>query len=294
MSGKLQSLFFQSSDGLNLHALVQDDGSGRENKATPVVCLPGLTRPARDFVVLGSFLSARANWRVVSLDYRGRGGSDWDPDWRHYDFPTEFADILAVLEGLGISSAIFVGLSRGGLHALTLSGARAGLVKAMVLNDVGPQLNPAGLLRIKGYLGQLPLLRNIDEAVAYYKQILGPFYPAVPDEHWRFFAQNSLNATPERLRLSYDPQLARTLESFDPEAPLPDFWPQFVAVNAPILALRGEFSDVLTPEVHAEMAARNPLCQTFVASGQGHAPLLLDLPTLERIAEFIDEIEAAP
>ncbi|MCI4680102.1 alpha/beta hydrolase [Rhodoblastus acidophilus] len=293
MSGKLQSLFFQSSDGLNLHALVQEEEPGRRSGAPPVVCLPGLTRPARDFVVLGSFLRARSNRRVVSLDYRGRGGSDWDPDWTHYNFPTELADILTVLEALGIGSAIFVGLSRGGLHAIILANQRPDIVKAMVLADVGPQIEVDGLARIRQYVGKLPLLRDLDAAVAHYKSVLGPFFPSVPDEHWRFYAQNSLNQTPERLRLSYDPQLARTLDNFDPTKPLPDFWPQFAAVQAPILALRAEHSDVLAPEVHAEMAARHPLCQTHVVPGQGHAPFLLDFPTLERIAEFIDETDSA-
>lgn len=288
MSGAPQSQFFTARDGLTLHALVQ----GEPSDAPPVVCLPGLTRPARDFVVIGSFLAARNNRRAISLDYRGRGGSDWDDDYNNYNFPTEFADILTVLDGLGVKRAIFLGLSRGGLHALTLAGACPDMVAALILNDVGPELNPAGLARIKTYLGKLPLLRNLDEAVAYYKSAMGPKFSAVTDQQWRFYAQNSLNLTPERLRLSYDPQLARTMEKFDPTAPLPDFWPQFCGLDAPILALRGENSDLLTPEVHAEMAARHPRCQTYVAPGQAHAPLLLDYPTLERIARFIDEVEA--
>lgn len=290
MSEKLQSHFFKSADGLNLHAL----DFGAESGAVPVICLPGLTRPARDFVVLALFLSARTHRRIVGIDYRGRGGSDWDPDWTHYSFPIEFADILTVIDALEINSAIFIGLSRGGLHALTLGGVRPDLVKGLILNDVGPQLNPAGLANIKNYIGRLPLLRDLDEAVEHYRRVMGPRFPDVPDEQWRFYAENSLNITPERLRLSYDPQLARTMESFDPEAPLPDFWPQFCALKAPILALRGENSDLLTPEVHAEMAARNPLCQTHVVPGQGHAPLLLDSPTLERIAAFVNEVDAAP
>ncbi|WP_374546224.1 alpha/beta fold hydrolase [Rhodoblastus sp.] len=288
MSENLQSRFFQSSDGLNLHALVFGDETG----AAPVVCLPGLTRPARDFVVLALFLNIQTHRRIISVDYRGRGGSDWDPDWTHYSFPTEFADIQTVLESLEISSAIFIGLSRGGLHALTLASTRPGLVKALILNDVGPQLNPAGLANIKNYIGRLPLLRDLDEAIAHYKNVMGQRFPGVPDEQWRFYAENSLNVTPERLRLSYDPQLARTMENFDPAAPLPDFWPHFCALDAPILAVRGENSDLLTPEVHAEMAARNPRCQTYVVPGQGHAPLLLDLPTLARIADFINEVDS--
>jgi pimeloyl-ACP methyl ester carboxylesterase len=289
VSEKLQSQFFTASDGLNLHALVY----GEATRAAPVICLPGLTRPARDFVVLALYLSAHTHRRIVSIDYRGRGGSDWDPDWTHYSLPVEFVDILTVVGAMGIESAIFIGLSRGGLHAMTLASARPNLVKALILNDVGPQLNPTGLANIKKYIGHLPLLRDLDEAIEHYKRVMGARFPAVPDEQWRFYAENSLNTTPERLRLSYDPALARTMEKFDPEAPLPDFWPQYCALDMPILALRGEHSDLLTPEVHAQMADRNCRCQTYEVAGQGHAPLLLDSPTLERIAAFINEIDAA-
>jgi len=287
VSETVTSRFFTAPDGLNLHALV----FGEESAITPIVCLPGLTRPARDFAVFALHMRKKKARRIVSIDYRGRGGSDWDPDWSHYTFPVEAGDILAILDKLGVASAIFIGLSRGGIHAMTLAAQRPGLVKALVLNDVGPTLDPRGLFRIKNFIGHLPVLRNLDEAVAHYKRVMGPHFPAVPDEHWRFYAAYSLDTTPERMRLSYDPQLARTLESFDPEKPLPDLWPLFTAVTAPILALRGEHSDLLTPEGHAEMAARHPMCQMHVVPGQGHAPLLLDTPTLDRIAAFIDETD---
>jgi pimeloyl-ACP methyl ester carboxylesterase len=284
---KQQSLFFTAPDGLKLHALVL----GEQSEASPVVCLPGLTRPARDFGVIAHHLHARRPRQIISIDYRGRGGSDWDPDWRHYSFPVEYADILSVLDQLGVTSAIFIGLSRGGIHSLTIGSQRPDLLKALVLNDVGPQLDPHGLARIKDYVGALPLLRDFDEAIAYYKQAMGPKFPAIPDPDWRHFVENSLIPTPERLRLSYDPQLARTLDDFDPEKPLPDLWPLFAAIKAPILALRGEHSDLLTPQAHADMAARHPHCRLHVVPGQGHTPLLLDLPTLDLIADFIDEVE---
>jgi pimeloyl-ACP methyl ester carboxylesterase len=284
-----QSRFFKAPDGLNLHALVY----GEENALTPVICLPGLTRPARDFAVLARHLVARRARRIVSIDYRGRGGSDWDPDWTHYSVPVEAGDIAAVLEQLGIGSAIFVGLSRGGLHAMLLGGRRPELVKAMVLDDIGPQLDPQGLVNIRNYIGRLPLLRDLEEAVAHYRTTMGARFPAISDAHWRLYAENSLNATPERMRMSYDPQLARTMDNFDPEAPMPDFWPQFCALAAPILALRGENSDLLSAEVFQQMAARQPLCQTFVVPGQGHAPLLFDAPTLNRIADFIEATDKA-
>lgn len=286
MSEKLQSRFFSAPDGLNIHALVH----GEESAVRPVVCLPGLTRPARDFVALARHLHAAKPRRIVSIDYRGRGGSDWDPDWSHYSFEVESMDIHAVLSQLAIESAIFIGLSRGGMHALMLGARHRNMVAGLVLNDVGPTLNPEGLAHIKDYIGRLPLLRDFDEAAAHYKRAMGARFPAVPDEHWRIYAQASLHATPERLRLSYDPQLARPLESFDPYDP-PDLWPLFSALKAPILSLRGEYSDLLTAETHAEMAARHPLCEIHVVPGQGHAPLLLDAPTLDRIAAFVDRVD---
>ncbi len=292
MSDAPQSRFFVAPDGLNLHALLYGETEGDQNSApTPIVCLPGLTRPARDFDALARFLRGQSPRRVVSIDYRGRGGSDWDPDWRHYCLPVESADILAILDKLQIASAIFIGWSRGGLHAMLLPGQRPELVKAMVLDDVGPALDPAGLSLIKNYIGRLPLLRTFDEAAAWFKQNLGHFFPAVSDEHWLIYAHNSLIETPERLRLGYDPQLARTLDAFDPQAPQHDLWPQFSALTTPILTLRGSTSNLLSEEVFAQMAQRNPLCQTHVVEGQGHAPLLLDKPTLGRIGEFVAQID---
>lgn len=293
MSEKLHSRFCTAPDGLNLHALVYGEDSGDDETATPIVCLPGLTRPARDFIFLAGYLHAKTPRRIISMDYRGRGGSDWDPEWKHYSLPVEYVDILEVLDQLGVTSAIFIGLSRGGLHAMTLASLRPEMVKALVLNDVGPEINPQGLAHISSYVGRLPLLRNVQEAVDHFKRVMGGRFPAVPDEQWLFYAENSLNATPERLRLSYDPQLARMMESFDPTQPLPDLWPTFCDLAAPILALRGENSDILTPEAHALMAERNPRCQIHVVPGQGHAPLLLDGPTLERIAAFVDEVDKA-
>lgn len=288
MSENLQSRFFTAPDGLNIHALVL----GEDSALSPIVCLPGLTRPARDFVALARHLHAAKPRRIVSIDYRGRGGSDWDLDWSHYSFEVESMDIHAVLNQLAIESAIFIGLSRGGMHALMLGAQHRHMVLALVLNDVGPTLNPAGLAHIKDYIGRLPLLRDFDEAVAHYKRAMGERFTAVSDEHWRVYAEASLNVTPERLRLSYDPQLARPMESFDPYNP-PDLWPLFSALKAPVLSLRGEHSDLLTAETQAAMAARHPLCEIHVVPGQGHAPLLLDTPTLDRIAAFIDRVDDA-
>jgi len=287
VDGELRSQFLTSADGLQLHALT----IGRRNRFAPVVCLPGLTRPARDFVILALHLHRMHNRRVVLIDYRGRGGSDWDPDWTHYSIPVEHGDVMHMLEALDIGRSIFVGLSRGGLHAMMLARHRPERVAGVVLNDIGPRIEPHGLARIKDYIGKLPVLLNTEEAVAHCKRLMGAQFTAVSDEDWRFYVSNSLNHTPERMRLSYDPQLARTLDAFDPFAPMPDLWEDFVAIQAPILALRGENSDLLSVEGHLEMARRNPRCELHVVPGQGHAPLLIDTPTLDRIGAFVEKLD---
>ena len=144
------SHFFTSKDGLRLH--MKDWRAG--SPALPVVCLPGLTRNAGDFDVLAARLSAKR--RVVALDYRGRGLSDRDPDWKHYDLFVENIDILTALEAASIEAAIFVGTSRGGLHTMLLTGTRPQLLRAVVLNDIGPVLDVEGLRRIQSYVGKLP------------------------------------------------------------------------------------------------------------------------------------------
>lgn len=284
-----QSRFFVAPDGLNLHALLYDDAATSD--LAPIVCLPGLSRPARDFDTLARFLRHQKPRRVVSIDYRGRGGSDWDPDYHHYNLAVEGADILVILDALQISSAIFVGWSRGGLHAMLLPSQRPQLVKALVLDDVGPALETEGLLSLKPYIGHLPLLRNFDEAAEWYKQKNGHAFPAVTDGQWLVYAHNSLVEAPERLRLGYDPQLAHSLDAFDANSTPHDIWPQYCALTAPILALRGENSNLLSQAVLEQMAERNPLCQTHIVEGQGHAPLLLDEPTLARIGQFVDEVD---
>ena len=155
MKIEAESGFYRSDDGLNLHYLDfrPDDDGGRP----PVVCLPGLTRGAIDFTTLGkaiAFASPNPR-RLVAFDYRGRGLSEHDPDWHHYDLPTERADILAGMAFLGIDTAHFIGTSRGGLHIMAMAATNRDRILSAVLNDIGPVLDAAGLRRIKGYVGTM-------------------------------------------------------------------------------------------------------------------------------------------
>jgi pimeloyl-ACP methyl ester carboxylesterase len=283
------SRHFYAHDGLRLHFL---EYGLRTAPATPVVCLPGLTRTAEDFDRLARAIAGAANGprrRVLAVDYRGRGGSDWDPDWSHYNLAVEQEDILATLAAAEVTDAIFVGTSRGGLHIMLLATARPQLLRGAVINDIGPLIERAGLMRIKSYIGKLPTLTSWSEAIDFLRQSACLHFTNVPAADWESYARQTFAEEDGRFRLRYDPALARTLDTFTPEAPPPEpLWPQFEALaSIPVLGIRGERSDLLSAETFAEMGRRHPAFQSLVVEGQGHPPLLLDAPTISTIANFI-------
>ncbi|MEN9707973.1 MAG: hypothetical protein RIQ68_381 [Pseudomonadota bacterium] len=283
----ITSRFHTSADGLRLHLR---DYVAQEMRGLPVVCLPGLARTADDFDAVARAL-VRNGRRVVAIDYRGRGLSDHDPDPKKYDLAVESADIQLMLAAENITQAIFLGTSRGGIHAMLFAAFRPELLAGVILNDIGPVLEPAGLIRIKGYVGKLPRPKNWDEAVAMFKQVSGAQFPALNDADWHAYARLTLEEKEDGLVARYDPALARALDAYDPTKPMPDLWAQYEALTGfPLLAIRGETSDLLSSAVFEEMQARHPQAQAFTVSGQGHAPLLLDQPSIERICAFIGTI----
>lgn len=284
-----------SSDGLRLH--YRDLGRG-EAGALPVVCLPGLTRTAVDFEVLAAHLSGGGasgpQRRVLCLDYRGRGGSDHDPDASHYSVPVEAGDVLAVLADAGVTEAIFVGTSRGGLITMVLSTVRPEMIRGAVLNDIGPVLEPAGLARIRSYVGRLPPPKDWDDAVRAIKGYAASQFPGLSDDDWMYFARTTYAEKDGVLSGRYDPALTEALRALDPAKPLPALWPQFDGLSgAPVLILRGEATDLLSKQTAAEMVRRHPDCALFTVPGQGHAPLLRDAATLARIASFAARCDRA-
>ncbi|WP_237480463.1 alpha/beta fold hydrolase [Lichenibacterium dinghuense] len=288
--------FATSSDGLRLH--YRDVGRGAAG-ALPVVCLPGLTRTAADFEVLAAHLAGGGAdgppRRVLSLDYRGRGGSDHDPDPSHYSVPVEAGDVLAVLHDAGVPEAVFVGTSRGGLITMVLSTVRPEMIRGAVLNDIGPVLEPAGLERIRGYVGRLPPPRDWDDAVRTIKGYAGPQFPGLSEADWLHFARTTYAERDGTLVGRYDPALVEALRALDPAAPLPTLWPQFDGLaGVPVLVVRGACTDLLSEATAAEMVRRHPDCAPLTVPGQGHAPLLIDAPTLARIAAFASRCDGAP
>lgn len=281
------AFFYSASDGLRLHARVYGAGHG----GLPVVCLPGLTRNARDFHELALFLSRDAPTprRVVAFDYRGRGDAERDRNWRTYDVAVEAGDIMAGITALGIAHAAFVGTSRGGLVIFALAAMRPAALKAVVLNDVGPVVEGEGLARIRGYLGRAPRPKTLEEAIAIQRAALGEAFPALSEEDWARMTAALYRRHNGRLVADFDPRLAKTLDGIDLNAPLPELWPQFLGLaRVPVLAFRGENSRLLSAGTLEEMARRHPSIEAVTVAGQGHAPLLEtgDLP--RRIAGFVD------
>jgi pimeloyl-ACP methyl ester carboxylesterase len=285
------NLFVSASDGLVLHAR---DYGPRLSPALPVVCLPGLTRNATDFHHLATALSEDAERprRVLALDSRGRGLSAYDPDWRRYDLRVETDDVLQVLTAAGVSEAVLVGTSRGGLITMGLSAARPALLRGAVLNDIGPVIETAGLLRIRGYVGKLPEPRDLTDGARILRERNFREFPALSEEAWRFFARGTWREEDGRVVLSYDRALMRTLEPLDLTKPQPPLWSLLEGLKrVPLLVLRGENSDLLSAETLDAMGRAHPALEAITVPGQGHAPLLLGDELVGRIRSFVERAE---
>lgn len=287
------SRYVSAPDGLKLHVR---DYNPQASASLPVVCLAGLSRNSVDFDVLALALANGAAGlprRVLALDYRGRGLSEYDPDWQNYSVAVESADILAVLTACGIAEAVFCGTSRGGINIMALSAQRPTLIRAAILNDIGPVLEARGLARIRSYIGKLPPPGSWPDAVDMLKRLNSAQFSGLDEAEWQMFARTTFEEKHGRFVGRYDTRLMNTLAGIDLESPLPDMWPQFEGLrHAPVLVLRGENSDLLSVATLAQMQARHGRCEVFTVPGQGHAPLLVDIPSITRIADFIAKLDS--
>ncbi len=284
---RTDDVFVTAQDGLRLH--VREHGE-RTAPGLPVVCLPGLARTTADFEPIATALAGDPDRprRVLALDYRGRGLSDYDPDPANYAIPVELSDLLAVLTARAVGSAVFIGTSRGGLLTMTLAALRPAAIAGAVLNDIGPVIEPQGLMRIKSYVGKLPQPRSFEEGADILRRVFSAQFPKLTDENWLAFARRTWRDQGGRLAPSYDPRLARALADFDPAHPLPALWPQFDALGrVPVMVIRGANSDILSAATVAAMQARHRDITAIEIADQGHAPLLSDLATIARIAAFV-------
>ena len=284
-----QDIFFTSRDGLRLYARHYPAPAGATPGRRPALCLPGLTRNARDFHDLALFLTDPANPSardVFAVDYRGRGRSASDPDWQNYTLQAEMLDVLDFLTLTGLHDVSVIGTSRGGLLAMLMSTMRPASLSAVVLNDIGPVIEREGLLRIVAYVGRVPLPATWAEAGALVRDLSKRQFPAIPDHHWDEIARQWFNEEHGQPVHGYDQNLDKAI-SVSPGS-IATLWPQFEALaRLPVLVLRGELSDILSESTLAEMRLRHPRLESMTVRGQGHAPLLRDRPTSIAIADFL-------
>ncbi len=287
-----RSGFITVRDGLRLHVRHFPAAAMASSRRRPVLCLPGLTRNGRDFADIADALSRGDQPReVFTLDARGRGLSDHDPDWKNYNVPVETMDVIDVMTALELHDAAIVGTSRGGLVAMVLAAMQPSFIGAVVLNDIGPIIEQAGLARIAGYVGLMPVPLSWADAEKTVAEASRRAFPAVPDTAWPQLARAWFNDKDGRPVRAYDPKLAQTLKATD-SAP-PPLWAQFGAMkHAGLLVIRGETSDILSAATVSQMRRQHPNCATLEVKGEGHAPVLMDLPTIAAITSFLADMDA--
>lgn len=287
-----RSIFVSAPDGLRLH--VREHGAATA-PGMPVVCLPGLTRTTADFDDLARALAAsKPSRRVIALDSRGRGRSAYDPNPKNYTPAVELTDLLAVLNVINISQAVFVGSSRGGILTMLLAPIHPEMIAGAVLHDIGPVIESQGVARINSYVGKLCLPQNLQEGAVALRELFGTQFPKLTAAQWLGAAERTWNVQAGKLVQTYDPALAESLADFDVEHPLPPLWNEFDALaRVPVLVIRGANSDILSPATIGEMQARHRNLEVIEVADQGHVPLLDTPELIDPIAAFIRRCKTA-
>lgn len=265
-----RDIHFTSADGLALY--------GRDypaaGAATPLLCLCGLTRNVRDFEPLAQWLGGTR--RLITMDYRGRGRSAYAPDPSTYRPDVELTDALRLLDELEVERVNVLGTSRGGIIAMIMAAQFPQRLKGVLLNDVGPVIDRASLLRIRSYLGKAVSFATWGDAAAALKQS-HPGFESLSEAEWLAYARRVFVEKDGRISNDYDLRLAEAFPTDEEivQAEAPDLWPLFdTLLPFPVAVLRAEHSDLLSRETVAEMRKRHPLLSAHVIRDRGHVPFL--------------------
>ena len=255
----------------------------------PLLLMHGLTRNAADFEPLATILGER--YRLIVPDQRGRGLSEWDPDPARYRPDVYAADMLVLLDGLGITAAGVIGTSMGGLIALVMIALRKAAVRCLVLNDVGPVVETAGLARIQGYVGPTAPMASWGEAAARCRANNAEAFPDFGQAEWLAFARRTcIEQADGRVAFAYDPQIAQSVAGASPATVPLDLWPLWALVaDIPVLVVRGARSDLLAAETVAEMVRRHSgVFEQAEVPRVGHAPILDEPAAVGPLTAFLD------
>ena len=279
--------YWWSKDGLRLH---YRDYAGPADKP-PILCFPGLTRNARDYETLAERLLG--GWRVIAVEFRGRGESGYAKDPMTYVPLVYLQDVEALLVELGIPKFVAVGTSLGGIVTMLLAATGASRLAGVVLNDVGPELDPAGLARIRTYVGKSVWYPTWMHAARGLAESNGEVYPDYGVENWLRMAKRLYRVNSSgRIVLDYDMKIAEPFRVPGNEAG-PDMWPTIDALaGRPLLVVRGERSDILSADTAERMIARVPGADLVTVPGVGHAPTLDEYDALAAIERLLAKVAA--
>jgi pimeloyl-ACP methyl ester carboxylesterase len=282
---RFEDCYFTVRDGLRLHYRDYPGAAGKP----PLLCLHGLTRNARDWSDFAERYSP--GHRVIALDFRGRAGSDYDPIPARYMVPTYAGDVIEMLDQLGMPEAIFVGTSLGGLVTMAIAAMAPQRIRASILNDVGPDVDPAGIGRILSYVGKDVRFESWDAAADAIAANYGASFDRHTHEDWVKMAKRNCREDDGEIRFDYDMAIAEPFRTAGP-TPQVDLWPFFAALGQkPLLVVRGAKSDLLTAETAARMRSVAPHMKLAVVPGVGHAPELNEPEAVAAIDEFLAELE---
>jgi pimeloyl-ACP methyl ester carboxylesterase len=283
-------IYYTARDGLRLYARHYPAANAAGRQRPPVLCLPGLTRNSRDFDRLAQAIcnDKERGSDVYTLDYRGRGASEFDNDWRNYALQIELFDILDFITLKDLRHVSVVGTSRGGLLTMLIGAAQPTTLGAVVLNDIGPVIEAAGLTRISGYVGRMPPPQSWQQAAALVRKHNENHFTNLEDQDWDDVARQWFNDKDGRPVAGYDGDgLAKALAPLL-DGPVPPLWAQFETLkHVPLLVLRGQNSDILSTETVDAMLRRHPRAMAHVVEDEGHAPLLRDDKTANVILDFL-------
>ena len=275
-------------DGVRLY--LRDYGALHGAASGTIFCLHGLTRNSADFESVALYL-AELGWRVLAMDVRGRGRSERDPDPSRYRPDVYTRDVLHILDALNIKEAVFVGTSMGGLITMVLAASAPARIKAAILNDVGPVVNPAGLARIAGYVGNVGPYESWEAFTAAIRTAQAVAFPDADQQFWQSVARRvGRKRSDGRIVFDYDPAIAQALAQPAGAVPV-DLQALFAALSEkPILVLRGELSDILAPEGVDVMRKLNAQLIAVEVPRVGHAPSLDEPVAREAIRSFLQSL----
>ena len=289
--------YFNSSDGVRLH---YRDYPGGASDQPPLLCLPGLTRNARDFEPVADQVAGK--WRVIALDFRGRGLSDPDPNPERYVPPSYARDVLKLLDQLGIAEAVFVGTSLGGLVTMLIAASDEERIAGALINDIGPEIDPAGIARIRTYVGHASHWPDYSAAGREFATRMGDIFPRWTSSDWDRFARRTCrDATSGEnggesgsgVELDYDMAIAAPFARAN-DAPQPNLWPLLEGLRGkPVAILRGELSDLFAADVATRMVeALGVQAELIIVPEVGHAPNLEEAEARGALDRLLEKVAA--